>query len=151
MLFHESTGLWCDPLTGQVFGKRCKRAIGHVVGSGYLSVNLAPVGARTRTYVHRIIYEAVHGRIAPGMDINHINGCKTDNRIVNLEVATRSENIAHAYRTGLNPGRKRALTRQQSKEISETRGRVTGREWSKRLGVSEATISKARNANYGQA
>lgn len=36
-------------------------------------------------------------------EINHLNGIKTDNRPENLEECDGSENMRHAYRTGLSP------------------------------------------------
>jgi len=52
-------------------------------------------------YIHRIVAEAF---IKPyqGETVNHIDGDKTNNRVNNLEWATRSENTKHAYKTGLN-------------------------------------------------
>lgn len=38
--------------------------------------------------------------------MNHRNWCKLDNRLENLELVTRSENMAHAYATGLMRKRK---------------------------------------------
>jgi hypothetical protein len=53
--------------------------------------------------IHRLIYETFHGLIPPGMDINHINGIKLDNRDENLEVVTRAGNMEHASKMGLLP------------------------------------------------
>ena len=50
---------------------------------------------------HRMIWEHFNGPIPPELQINHINGVKTDNRLQNLELVTQSENTKHAYRTGL--------------------------------------------------
>lgn len=66
-------------------------------GAGYLSVKLNGKTFR----VHRLIGE----NFIPNPDnkpcINHIDGVKTNNKISNLEWCTQSENIKHAFDTGL--------------------------------------------------
>lgn len=52
---------------------------------------------------HRIIWENLNGPIPDGLEINHINGKKDDNRLINLELVTHKENLSHAKRTGLTP------------------------------------------------
>ncbi|QDP86057.1 hypothetical protein FNJ88_11055 [Chryseobacterium sp. SNU WT5] len=70
-----------------------------VAKTGYLVVSMK----RKTQYVHRIIGIAFHSEENfKLLDINHINGIKTDNRGENLEWCTRSENILHAFSTGLN-------------------------------------------------
>lgn len=40
----------------------------------------------TRTYLHRDIWESVHGPIPSGMVVHHLNENKLDNNIANLEI-----------------------------------------------------------------
>lgn len=41
---------------------------------------------------HRFIYESIRGVIPEGFQIDHINNCKTDNGIKNLQLLTPQEN-----------------------------------------------------------
>jgi DNA invertase Pin-like site-specific DNA recombinase len=68
-------------------------------GGGYLQLNLRRNGKPTRRSIHRLVWEAFHGDIPVGMEINHKNGVKRDNRLANLELVTPSENMLHAFRT----------------------------------------------------
>ena len=65
--------------------------------SGYQMVNVS----RPPQYVHRLVAETWIPNPNHHEQVNHINGDKTDNRVENLEWVTHSENMRHAYRTGL--------------------------------------------------
>jgi hypothetical protein len=52
---------------------------------------------------HRVIWESEHGPVPPGLEINHRNGNKLDNRLINLEVVTHEDNVHHAREHGLVP------------------------------------------------
>lgn len=54
--------------------------------------------------VHRLVASAFVDGGFPEMQVNHINGVKSDNRKENLEWVTPSQNIQHAYDNGLNSG-----------------------------------------------
>lgn len=70
-----------------------KLALAHVGASGY-----ARGAILDRSFAaHRVIYAMHHGEWpAPGLEIDHINGIRHDNRIENLRLVTRDQNRANA-------------------------------------------------------
>lgn len=70
--------------------------------SGYLTVNVGPKHERIGIAIHRLVARAFVDGYAPGLDVNHINGVKTDNRAENLEWCSRSRNVKHSFELGLS-------------------------------------------------
>ena len=73
---------------------------------GYLTIGLwSPQECRKRHLkIHRIVLDSFMGP-GNGLQANHIDGCKSNNRLENLEWTTQSENMRHAYRLGLQIGK----------------------------------------------
>lgn len=63
---------------------------------------------RMNMYVHRVVCLAFNGA-KPGREfsVNHKNGNKEDNRAINLEWMTISDNVKEGYRLGMNGSHKR--------------------------------------------
>ena len=62
---------------------------------GYECINLCRNGKRKQFRVHRIVWETFNGTIPAGMEIDHINAIRDDNRLDNLRVVTSKENHAN--------------------------------------------------------
>lgn len=66
--------------------------------NGYLTKSLNKKGCKPRTvYAHRMVMLSFVGECPPKHVVNHKNGIYTDNRLVNLEYCTESENLRHKY------------------------------------------------------
>jgi hypothetical protein len=74
---------------------------------GYVKVDLGlKDGTRKRFFVHRLVmlcFNPIDNYSE--LQVNHINGNKSDNSLNNLEWCTASENIKHAFSNGLFPRR----------------------------------------------
>lgn len=78
--------------------------------AGYYIVSLSSgiTGVRHKTFgIHRLVAMAFLDNPNNKRDVNHKNSNKTDNRLVNLEWTSRSENMLHAVKAGKFQGRKR--------------------------------------------
>ncbi|WP_427183567.1 HNH endonuclease [Bordetella bronchialis] len=114
---------------------------------GYLYVPLLRNAVQKFAPVHRLVALAWLPPAAEDAKwINHKNGTKTDNRAINLEWCTPSQNIVHAYRTGL---RRAARARLSDIEVATLRGRIAAGEQQRRLaaeyGIAESAVSAIKH------
>ncbi len=115
-------------------------------GGGYRQVALTAGGKPATRKVHQLVATAFLWP-QPGLEPNHKNGDKTDNRLVNLELVTRSENLRHAIRTGLRvcpAGEKHYRAKLSEDSVREVRvlraSGLTQRAIGKRVGVTQGCI-----------
>ena len=67
-------------------------------GYGYYIVILYLNSVRKSASVHRLVWTAFNGPIPEGLQINHLNENKADNRLENLSLCTAKENINYGTR-----------------------------------------------------
>jgi hypothetical protein len=83
--------------------KRESKILKPAVDKGYLKGAVCLNKKLVRYKIHRLVADAFVNGKKDGLEVNHINGNKTDNNAQNLEWVTRSENMIHAVKTGLLP------------------------------------------------
>lgn len=126
------SGDWIPSLdTGEVYSNTKK---------GFLKTMVNHNGYRVigKTTVSHIIWVAANGPVPYGMQIDHINGNKQDNRLCNLHLVTASENQV------LTRG---VLTFAQAQEIRKryAKGGITQRELAREYRVKPDTIRRIVN------
>lgn len=63
-----------------------------IIRNGYYQIQLCKQSIVKAYMVHRLVWEAFNGSITEGLQVNHINEVKTDNRLSNLNLMTAKEN-----------------------------------------------------------
>ena len=126
---------------GKVYNeKRNKEVKTNKNSIGYLRVNLSNKGKRKQLLVHRLVANAFIPNPNNKPEVNHIDGDKENNNVVNLEWTTRSENETHAYKNGLQ------VQKNTQEQISMIRfiyslGGITQKELSTIYGVKPQSIN----------
>ena len=80
--------------------------------TGYLCVHLYKCGKKSRSVktIHRLVAQAFLPNLADCEEVNHINFLRFDNRVENLEWATRKENVRHACAAGHKPDTRKKIS-----------------------------------------
>ena len=80
---------------GNIINVKSKRIIKMINCNGYLYFNLCDkkLSKPKIYYQHRFVYEVFKGAIPRFFEIDHINNLKFDNRIKNLQLLTKKQNI----------------------------------------------------------
>ncbi len=91
--------------------------------NGYKTICLCKDGVRKLCKVHRLVLSSFDKKCLD-LQVNHLDGDKQNNHLENLEWATCSENIKHAWRIGLknqngSKNNQAKLTEQDVLEIVE--------------------------------
>lgn len=98
---------------------------------------------RKQVRLHRLVWIAAHGVPPLGLTIDHLNGDKADNRLVNLRLLTAGENCKAAHEQGLM-NYQRKLTGEQYEMIRGDRRStdMTIQQLADKYGVSHARIKQ---------
>ena len=109
---------------------------------GYLRITLYD-GKRKTKLIHRIVGKAFIPNPNNLPQINHINGIKTDNRVVNLEWCNNSYNQLQANRMGFCKNRLESTIKSLSKQIGkyDLEGNLIETFYNARIAEKETGIS----------
>jgi hypothetical protein len=112
---------------------------------GYLYVCIAGINGRKHKYVHGLVAEAFHGERPRGMDVDHINHQRDDNRAANLRWLSRSENLLRRVCENLGgkpPLRGTRLTEAEVMEIHRLRADgLSQKAIGERFQIPQVTVS----------
>lgn len=117
---------------------------------GYKRVYLSVNSKKYSKYIHRLVAETFIDDTENKRTVNHINGIKTDNRVVNLEWMTNSENLKHAFHTGLFDNRNKKFSGSGNPSSKLIKEEVLEIRKLKNNGVSTVTLSKMYNISESQ-
>ncbi len=105
---------------------------------GYLQVK---INQRWRS-IHRLLALTYLGEPVEKLQVNHIDGQKTNNQLSNLEWVTQQNNLLHAMRTGLHPLPEKAV-RATNLKTKNSFDYCSLAEAARQTGVWQSNITKA--------
>ena len=115
--------------------------------NGYLSIKIKG----KHFYIHRLVALAFYGVDNKREFVNHIDGDKENNNIINLEWCTRSENTIHKYDVLRQKGVRRKLKKEEVLYIRKNHKKGFGgntKELAKKFNICEGSILTTVKRKY---
>lgn len=113
---YKDIGKYIVYTDGRVYSKISNKFMKHcMTKAGYYMLG-SKLGS-----VHRLVAKTFIGDIPLGMEVNHIDGDKTNNDLSNLEIVTKSENLKHAFQIGIktNLGSRNAMSKLTEPDVEK--------------------------------
>lgn len=125
-------------------GIRKGKTMSFTICKGYYRVIFTREARHLHRFVQRVVAEAFIPNPENKKEVNHKNGIKTDNRVENLEWCTPSENVKHAYKSGLKKALKGADNYRSRKVVDTVSGKIfdTATDAAKAFGIRQQTLSR---------
>lgn len=146
---HPPSGLLACLKSGRVFNAEGVE-VGIQTSDTYVRVirNATAACPRVTWYAHRVVWEAAHGPIPEGMQIDHLDCDAGNNALSNLDLVTPAENRARQAQRNLRLYGCRStyckLTPEQVLAIRESAQTISSEVWAKRLGIAPRTVRQIR-------
>lgn len=134
---------------GKVYSMRSMKILKtHFCKQGYEKITLSLEKNRKSCKVHRLVLLSHRGEDEKRWEVNHIDGDKKNNKLLNLEWVTAYENTRHAVNKGLhnNVGENNGFAKFREEEIREMKYNLNTpmEELCSRYGVSKPYIYAIR-------
>lgn len=130
---------------------RCRMIKPFITHNGYERVLLYNKEGGRKIFVQRLVAEVFCHKDGENLQVNHINGIKTDNDFKNLEWVTNSQNIRHSYdvlKNKASKGESSGTNKLKGIDVLDIRARILSGEQQKKIAieynVSPSTILKIK-------
>lgn len=137
-----------DPETGVFKHVKTGLVAGSKESTGYVRISVK----NRKQYAHRLAWYMVYGDIKDGIEIDHKNGIRDDNRIDNLRLSTGSRNGMNRTPSKPNKLGIRGVRRKPSGsfEATVTREGVTKSRTFRTLEYAQTWVRNERAAQHGE-
>ncbi len=119
---------------------------GHLDKAGYVLVVWRNTPNAFTSRAHRVCWVTHHGPIPPGLELDHVDGDKTNNQITNLRLVTHAENIrlARALKGNWSEALKKLQPHQEALLLALQPSARCLNELAYRWGMSKFTLGNIR-------
>ena len=123
-----------------------KRPLAPGITNGYARVVLSKDGSKKNYLVHQLVLLTFEGPCPEGLEVRHLNGIRSDNRVENLRYGTKTQNQRDRFTHGTAMfGETHPLAKLTESQVKEIRAATRGiRRLNQAYGVSRATIEAIR-------